>query len=206
LSEPPELRDLLDADLSDAQVEALRQADLLLRRVPAPPAELPPALSARVAAIATRPAARSRRRAAAVLALAASLGVLFAVLAFGLGYRLGGENFETVRTVEMQATAAAPGATASIRLGAADRESGNWELLLDVGGLPPLPSDGYYVLWLAKDGEYAGTCGTFAVGDGHTTVRMTASYPLDAYDEWVISARATNPDDRPPWLLRAPTT
>ena len=44
----------------------------------------------------------------------------------------------------------------------------------------------YYVLWLAKDGEYAGTCGTFDVS-GRTTVDMTASYDLREYDAWVIS-------------------
>jgi hypothetical protein len=55
------------------------------------------------------------------------------------------------------------------------------------------------VLWLAKDGKYAGTCGTFNVGAGTTTVDMTVSYRLSDYDAWVIS----QPKDGAPWLLSA---
>ena len=38
------------------------------------------------------------------------------------------------------------------------------------------PRGEYYSLWLEKDGEWAGTCGDFAVGEGETTVHMTVSY------------------------------
>ena len=65
---------------------------------------------------------------------------------------------------------------------------------------------GYYVLWLDKDGDYAGTCGTFNVGaDGTTTVTMNASYRLPDYDAWVVTAwlpNSTNEDA--PRLLEAP--
>ena len=77
-----------------------------------------------------------------------------------------------------------------------------------MSGLEALPDGGYYVLWLSKDGDYAGTCGTFNVAaDGTAAVRMSASYRLSDYDEWVVSAWIPGDEelDRP-WLLRAPVS
>ena len=104
----------------------------------------------------------------------------------------------------MQATDNARGASALIRLGPA-KGGGNWELELETEGLPKLPEGGYYVLWLSKDGEYAATCGTFAVGSGKTTVRMNAPYRLADYDAWVVTAVVPGQDEDadPPWLLKA---
>ena len=97
----------------------------------------------------------------------------------------------------MRPAISVPKASALIKLG--ERESsGNWKLELQVDGLPRLPADRYYVLWLAKDGHYAATCGGFNV-QGHTVVDMTASYRLSDYDSWVISE--AEPDS--PWLLTA---
>ncbi len=67
-------------------------------------------------------------------------------------------------------------------------------------GLPKLPGERYYTLWLEKDGEYAATCGSFNVGEGTTTVRMTVSYRLSQFDAWVISEHG---DEAEPHLLRA---
>ncbi len=83
-------------------------------------------------------------------------------------------------------------------MGERDEESGNVELLVDVGGLPP-GSD--YALWLERDGEWAATCGYFAVGEGQTTVRMTVAYEFRDFDAWNISAG--NRDEDPPPLLTA---
>jgi hypothetical protein len=107
----------------------------------------------------------------------------------------------------MEATDNARGASALIRLGPATG-GGNWELELETEGLPKLPEGGYYVLWLAKDGEYAATCGTFAVGSGRTTVRMNAPYRLADYDAWVVTANVPGQDEdtEPPWLLKAEIT
>ena len=69
-----------------------------------------------------------------------------------------------------------------------------------VDGLPHLDGNDYYVLWLAKDGEYAGACGTFNVS-GRTTVDLTASYDLSEYDAWVITRKGSDS----PWLLSAET-
>jgi hypothetical protein len=188
-------------------LDHLRRADLLLRRVPELPAELPASLTDRVMATSSARQPWSVRRRTGVLALAAALAVAVAGLFFGIGYRAGdGDDFVPVRTVAMEATENAPQAWAEIKLGPQDEASGNWELIVDVAGLPPLPGNGYYVLWLSKDGRYAATCGTFNVGEGRTSVRMNASYPLWRYDEWVISAQTSRGDERPPWLLHAPAT
>ena len=110
-------------------------------------------------------------------------------------------GFDARLSVALEATENARDAAAVIRVGERDDATGNWQLELEVSGLPKLPPGGYYALWLAKDGEYAGTCGTFSVGDGETTVRMNVSYRLHDYDAWVITARTRGEDS--PWLLTA---
>ena len=84
--------------------------------------------------------------------------------------------------------------------------NGNWPLRLEVRGLPELPLRAHYVLWFAGDGEYGGTCGTFRVGEnGSAEVEMNASYRLEDFDAWIVTAR--HPDDplegEPHWLLEA---
>ena len=58
-----------------------------------------------------------------------------------------------------------------------------------------------YALWLEQDGEWAATCGYFAVGEGTTTVRMTVAYEFRDFDAWVVSNG--NRRDEPPPLLVA---
>ena len=198
MREPPDLRDLVGEDLPPDELERLRRADALLRAVPAPPAEVPNSLTQSVSRLAERPAAtQSRRR----LALAFALAAVLAAASFGLGRWTNGDDFETRFTVAMQPTENAHDAAAVIRVGERD-EAGNWELELDVSGLPELPPGEYYDLWLAKDGEYAATCGIFSVAGGETTVQMNVSYRLADYDAWVITRRQADGD--PPWLLQAP--
>ena len=84
-------------------------------------------------------------------------------------------------------------------MGERDEGSGNVELLVDVSGLPDLGPDDYYALWLEQDGEWAATCGYFAVGEGETSVRMTVSYDFGDFDAWIISA--ADRDDARPLLI-----
>jgi hypothetical protein len=199
MKEPPDLHELVGEDLRPEDLERLQRADALLRRVPAPPAQVPQSLTQSVARLAERSVTpRSRRRLALGIALAAAL----AAAAFGLGRWTDGGDFETRFSVAMQATESARDAAAVIRVGGRDEETGNWQLELDVSGLPELPEGEYYYLWLAKDGEWEASCGTFSVGEGDTTVRMTVSYRLPDYDTWVISR--LQDDGESPWLLRAP--
>ena len=199
MREPPEFRELVGEDVAPEELERLRRADALLRRVPPPPADVPQSLTQSVARLTDADTAPwPRRRAVLGVALAAAV----AALAFGLGRWTDGDGFETRFTVAMQPTDNARSAAAVIRVGAAD-EAGNWQLELDVSGLPQLERGEYYDLWLAEDGEYAAACGTFSVAEGETVVRMTVSYRLAEYDTWVISRLPTG-DEEPPWLLRAP--
>ena len=202
MREPPDLNELLGDDVPDDERGRLERTDALLRSVPAPPARVPHALDEAVRGIPSDTVARRPRRLAVALAFAA----VVAAALFGLGYWAGGERGMDARySVAMRATDDARGASALIRVGEGDEETGNVELELDISGLPRLPEGGYYALWLAKDGRYAGTCGTFGVGDGETTVSMNVSYDFDLYDQWVITAYLPDepPDAERPWLLHA---
>lgn len=192
MNDRPDFRDLLGDDLTPEEELELARVDSLLRSVPGPPPEVPPSLTRRVERIGTSRPLWTRRRVVLAVALAATLAALF----FGIG-RWTGDSFDARATVEMSAAKAAPDASGQIQLGSAD-DAGNWKLRLVVDGLPKLTGDNYYILWLAKDGRYAGTCGTFRV-DGRTTVEMNASYRLSDYDAWVVSEAR----DDAPWLLSA---
>lgn len=202
MNEPPDLDDLVGGDLPPEELDRLARVDALLRAVPAPPAEVPKSLTGAVMRSASVTPLWTRRRFAGTLAFAAGLAALF----FGIGAWTTGGGFDARATVALQATEKATGAVGILKLGSRDDASGNWEMEIVVSGLPKLPQGGYYVLWLAKDGEYAGTCGTFNVGGETTTVRLTASYVLSEYDEWVVTAWLPGRDNaKAPWLLRAST-
>lgn len=200
MSEPRDLRDLVGDEVPEPELERLRRVDTLLRSVPGPP-EVPLSLSRAVAQIAGRSERRWRsRRTLAAVALAAAV----AAASFGLGTRVGAEEFDERAAIPMRPMERAQGATAVLRVGEPD-ETGNWPLRLEVSGLPRLPRGGYYALWLAKDGEYAAPCGSFRIGEGETEAEWTVSYALDDYDAWVVTAYLPNEprDAERPWLLTA---
>jgi hypothetical protein len=199
--EPPHLDELIGDDVPDGLRAELERVDALLRAVPALP-ELPPRLRE-----ASPPVERQRarrftfRRAAFGLAAVAAVAVAF----FALGSWVASDNLDVQAVVPMESTENAADASGTLHLGPADG-SGNQTIRLAVSGLPELPQGAYYFLWLAKDGEYAAPCGTFAVGAGETTAEWTVAYDLGAYDEWVVTARGEGqPREDPPWLLKAST-
>jgi hypothetical protein len=193
MSDRPDFRDLVGDDLTPEEELELARVDSLLRSVPGPATEVPGSLTRAVEQIGTATPIWTRRRFVAAVALAATLAALF----FGVG-RWAGGGFDARATVEMLPGKGAPGASAKIELGSRDEKTGNWKMRLVVDGLPHLGGNDYYVLWLARDGEYAGACGTFNV-NGRTTVDLTASYDLSEYDDWVI----TRVGQDSPWLLSA---
>jgi hypothetical protein len=197
---PAPLESLIDSDLPEEELEELRRMDAILRSVPGPPAELPPALAAAVTEIGrARDRRATRRRVVAAVALAAALSAL----SFAAGAFLAGDDFDAEATFSMTPTAEAAGASAVVSLGDRD-EAGNWPLRLEVEGLPELPEGGYYTLWLSRDGELGPTCGSFSVGEGETEAEWTVSYNLDRYDEWVVTAWLPDTDnDNAPALLSA---
>ena len=190
-----DFRDLVGDDLSQEDRAKLERVDRLLRSVPAPPSEVPGSLDRAVNRIGKERLHWTPRRLAAAVALAVALAAVF----FGVGrWTTGGEPHYRA-SIQMKPAASNPRASALIKLG--DRDAnGNWKLRLQVDGLPELGGDGYYVLWLAKNGKYAATCGTFKVR-GETTIDMTVSYRLTEYDGWVISEAR----DDAPWLLSSRT-
>ncbi|MGH3039203.1 MAG: hypothetical protein ACRDLZ_07340, partial [Gaiellaceae bacterium] len=157
--------------------------------------EVPTSLTAAVAEVPLAAVHQRRRRGRVALTLAFAAALVAA--SFGIGHWTG-SRFETDYTVELAPTASAPGAEAAVRVGQRDEGSGNVELLVDVAGLPPGED---YALWLERDGEWAATCGYFAVGEGETTVRMTVAYEFMDFDAWNISA--ADRDEDPPPLLTA---
>jgi Anti-sigma-K factor rskA len=188
-----DFRDLVGDDLSKEERVKLERVDRMLRSVPAPPSEVPGSLDRAVNRIGTERRHWTPRRLAAAVALAVTL----AALSFGVGRWTTGGDPHYRASIQMKPAASNPRASALIKLG--DRDAnGNWKLRLQVDGLPELGRDDYYVLWLAKDGKYAATCGTFKAR-GDTTIDMTVSYRLSDYDAWVISEA----QEDAPWLLTA---
>ena len=199
MREPPDLNELVGDELSPDELGQLRKVDALLRRVPAPPHDVPASLTAAVAEV---PLAARRERRGRRVALALAFAAVLAAASFGIGHWVG-SSFDSAYTVDMAPTASAPGAAAVVQVGERDEGSGNVELLVDVSGLPDLGPDDYYALWLEQDGEWAATCGYFAVGEGETSVRMTVSYDFGDFDAWIISA-ADRDDARPLLIAEIP--
>ena len=199
MREPPDLNELVGDELSPDEHGQLRKVDALLRRVPAPPHDVPASLTAAVAEV---PLADRRERRGRRVALALAFAAVLAAASFWIGH-WAGSRFDSAYTLDMAPTASAPGAAAVVQVGERDEGSGNVELLVDVSGLPELGPDDYYALWLEQDGEWAATCGYFAVGEGETSVRMTVSYDFGDFDAWIISA-ADRDDARPLLIAEIP--
>jgi hypothetical protein len=195
MSDTPEFRDLVGDDLTPEEELELARVDSLLRSVPGPATEVPGSLTRAVEQIGTATPIWTRRRFIAAVALAATLAALF----FGAGRWLD-RGFDARASFQMTPGKSAPQASGKIELGPRDESTGNWKMRLTVDGLPHLEGSDYYILWLARDGEYAGACGTFNV-NGRTTVDLTASYTLSEYDAWVV----TRVGQDSPWLLSAET-
>src|SRR5438093_1571680 len=83
-------------------------------------------------------------RLAFAVAFAAVLGGVF----FGVGRWTNGTGAHYKFAVPLEATTSAPQASGLIKVGDRDSKSGNWELQLNVAGLPKLSGGDYYVLWL----------------------------------------------------------
>src|SRR3954454_10370646 len=166
-----DFRDLVGGALPPGEEERLRRVhDLLLEA--GPPPELPPALKEPPSA---EPRGElvgfPRRRALVGLLLAAAL----AVAAFGGGYLAGhssgGKTFSSRITLPMHGTSAAPQATAALELGDAE-QSGNVPIRMVVQGLPALPHEGYYELWLTRGNHEIASCGTFRTHGSRTEVSL----------------------------------
>jgi Anti-sigma-K factor rskA len=194
MTREPDFNELLNGeDLSPEERARLERVHELLLEA-GPPPELTPALAEPDTAEPEMPIQLPRRRAGALLALAATI----ALLAFLGGFLAGqkGEGFSTVRSIPMHGTGLAQNASATLDLGKFE-QSGNWPLRVVVKGLKPLPQHGYYEMWLTKHGKPVASCGRFAVGSGESTARLNAPYNLRGYDGWVVTRELPNSTAHP---------
>jgi hypothetical protein len=167
-----DVRDLV-GDVEPEELQRLQHVHDLLEQAGPPPSlspglARPPAPGAKVIAF-----PRRYRYLAAVAAAAA------AVVLFGIGYLVGDNGPDSVRTVAMSG---AGGATAALEIYDKD-SSGNWPMRLRVNGL----AAGRYVLWLTRGGRLAESCGSFAVASGDASVPLNAPYRLRDFDGWVVA-------------------
>jgi hypothetical protein len=179
----PDFRELVGEDLTPEERDRLEQVHELLIAA-GPPPELPPALAEPSTEL-DEPTGLPRRRTGAVLALAAALA-LAAFLGGFIAGRTDGDNFNSVRAIPMHGVGAAQAASGTIDLGQLDSQ-GNWPLQVKVSHLPSPPKNGYYEMFLTRDGKIAATCGTFNVHGSTATVRLNAPYNLRRFDGWVVT-------------------
>jgi hypothetical protein len=184
VSDKPDFRELVGDDLPEEERARLERVHELLVAA-GPPPELPPALvepdlDQRDENVEFLP----RRRAGFVLGIAAVVGVAAFLGGFVSGRAK--DPFPEVFKVQMQGTAQAANASATINVGKAD-EAGNWPLKIIVHGLKPLPKGQYYEMFLTSGHQAAASCGTFRVAQSGDTVRLNAPYNLRRFDGWIVT-------------------
>jgi len=189
----PDVDDLIGGQAVGRERDRLARVHAaLVRSGPLP--ELPPSLERLCAgSVRGRPFVRPERRwrRPAVAAAAATV----ALAAASAGYFIStpvGDTF--ARTVAMHATAAAPLARATLRIGVRD-QAGNWPITLSVHGLPPLPAGSYYEVLLTDRERIVGACGRFRTDGGATVVHLNDPYAVGEYSGWLI--RRQQVDRRP---------
>jgi hypothetical protein len=189
MTQGPEFRDLVGDDLSPGERARLERVHELLVTA-GPPPELPPALAqppdeSPGASLIGLP----RRRAGAMLALAAAIALVAFLGGYVAGTRGQGEGFSAIKTLQMHGTGTAQAASATIRIGGPDM-SGNLPLRVVVRGLPPLQSGFYYEMFLTNHGKPVAACGIFTVGGRNATVPMTLPGTARGYDGWIVTREA----------------
>ena len=186
----PDFDELVDRDLPEEERERLRAAHELLIQA-GPPPELSPELESVPWPEEALGPVWSRKKKKPwfqrpVLLAAALATALVAGFFLGQSTNSSTTSLDARRTVQLHGTALGRGALATLELGKRDAQ-GNWPMVLHVKGLPKLPADGYYDLYLTKGGRPLVSCGTFNV-DGDTVVQFTAAYNLEHFDKngWVV--------------------
>ncbi|HET7571121.1 MAG TPA: hypothetical protein VFJ77_00465 [Gaiellaceae bacterium] len=189
----PDFDELVGHEPQGAERDRLRQAHELLLAA-GPPPELSPELEAGPTLAMTLGGRRPRQvRRRAALLLAATVAVLVVFLGgYIVGNSGGGSGGESaVRIIQLQGTGLAPNALASLSLLPEDT-AGNWPMSLTVHGLPALDErQGYYAVYLVRNGKPWAPCGWFTVANPSqgVTVTLNAPYQLQKGDSWVVTRR-----------------
>ncbi len=170
------------------ELDHVRQAHNLLRKLAAtePPAELKSELLAQVRGVTPGPS-----RAWWFWVSAAAAVLVVAVLVVGLLQVITGEPSSGV---PLTATALAPEAGGEVWV---EEVGENFQVELEVWGMPKLEEDEYYEMWYyAEDGGRL-SCGTFRVGaEGRATVNLTAPASAEIYPEIEITREPNDGDPR----------
>ena len=182
----PEFRELVGDDLTPEERARLERVHELLVAA-GPPPELPPALAeppgeTQVAPLIQLP----RRRAGAMLALAAAIALIAFVGGFVAGKQGAGGKPAVLHSLTMHGTAVAQNASAKIDVEEVD-SSGNWPLRVVIHGLPRLSKGSYYEMFLTKNGKPWAACGIFTVAGGSSTIHLTMPPTIKGYDGWIVT-------------------
>ena len=179
-------RHLEDCAGCQRELDRARRSHDLLRQlaVTEPPAELKGQLLAQV-----RGETSGHSRGWWLWASAAAALLVIAVLGVGLLQAIGGDPSSAV---PLTATALAPEAGGEVRV---EEVGENFQVELEVWGMPKLKEDEYYEMWYyAEDGGRI-SCGTFRAGpEGHTTVNLTAPVTARDYGEIEITRELDDGD------------
>jgi hypothetical protein len=188
---PDDFDELIGSEPAGPERERLRRTHELLLAA-GPPPELSPELEAgpTLAMTLGRPPRRRRRRAALLLAATIAVAAVF-LGGYVVGNRGGSSAPVVVHTIELTGTSLAPNALASLSVQRADL-AGNWPMTLDATGLPALPGDGYYAVYVVRNGKPWKPCGWFTVDTprASVSVTMTSPYQLEQGDSWIVTKQA----------------
>jgi Anti-sigma-K factor rskA len=188
----PNFDELVDAETTGPERERLRNVHELLLRA-GPPAELTPGLESGPDLDAAFSRRRDKVKTRAMVLLAAAITV---ALVFIGGYAAGGggsgSGGNTVATLSLKGTSAAPRARASLEVW--KPRDGNWPMTLTAVGLKKLPPRRYYEVYVVRQGVILGSCGVFRVKGPHraAVVTLNAPYPLQKGDTWVVTRQGTD--------------
>jgi hypothetical protein len=203
MTRTPDFDDIVGGDLGREERERLERVhDLLV--VAGPPPELTPEME-RGPTLAMTLGKSSRRQVERRVALLAA-AVMVLVVAFLGGYLAGHGNAGSLaggHTLKLIGTAQAKGALASLHVQDAD-PAGNWPMTLSVTGLPKLPPQGYYEVFLTRNGKIFAPCGTFLVKSaaGAVSVTLNAPYHLHRGDGWVVTKQLPGNNETGPVVLQ----
>jgi hypothetical protein len=184
----PDFRELVGEDLAPDERARLERVHELLVSA-GPPPELPPALvepPSEPGQSNVVPMMLPRRRAGALLALAAAIALIAFLGGFVAGKHGVGNGMNVQHTVALHGTGIAQNASARIDIGTLD-SSGNWPMRVVLRGLPRLPNGSYYEMYLTRHGKPVAACGIFTVSGSPSTVHLTMPPTAQHWDGWIVA-------------------
>jgi hypothetical protein len=191
----PDFRELVGDDLTPEERARLERVHELLVAA-GPPPELPPALAEPPDDEMPSPIMLPRRRAGAILALAAAIALIAFVAGFVAGKQGVNSGAKTIHALSMHGTAGDQNASAKIDIGELD-SSGNWPLRVVIHGLPRLSKGSYYEMFLTRHGKAIAACGIFTVAGNPSTVHLTMPPTIKDYDGWIVTRESPDSTSHP---------